>query len=278
MVDFAFIREVGPFRWAVRTAVRQFYKRVARRDHRKRLPTGEWMTLPVSSHFASEIYVTGANVDWGSEKLLNLVLDGHGAFLDVGANIGYYSLYLLPKVSAVYSFEPDPRARRNLELNVAGRPKIQIVAAAVGARKGEAVFVMDEGPETSHLALNGEDKGSQITVDITTIDAFVADRKLQVACIKIDAEGFDFEVIAGAEMVLRQQQPVVLTEAAPDAPLFALMDKSGYRVFAFVRDPRSRKRSFAELKPGVPPPGVTKMLFLIPQRLVASFLEKAKTC
>ena len=108
MVNIGFIKEVGPFRWVFRTVVRQFYKRIVKRDHTMRLPTGEWITLPVSNHFASEAFVTHGDVDWGSERLLEALLSRKGVFLDVGAHIGYYSLYVLPRVLAVYSFEPDP--------------------------------------------------------------------------------------------------------------------------------------------------------------------------
>jgi FkbM family methyltransferase len=236
-----------------------------------RLPTGEWITLPLSSHFASEVFVTGADVDWGSEKLFNLVIDGHGAFLDVGANIGYYSLYLLPKVSAVYSFEPDPRARKSLEVNASGKPKITVVPSAIGAKKGEALFVLDESSETSHLATASEKNQNMIKVDVTTIDAFVTERGISVECIKVDAEGLDLEVLAGAINVLIGQQPLVLTEARPDAALFALIEKAGYRVFAFIRDARTRERAFAELQRGIAPGGATKMLFLVPSRLVERF-------
>jgi hypothetical protein len=50
--------------------VRQFYKRVLRRDLRMKLPTGLPIVLPRSSQFGSEAYVTNANVDLGAEALL----------------------------------------------------------------------------------------------------------------------------------------------------------------------------------------------------------------
>ena len=229
------------------------------------------MTLPISSRFASEVFVTGAKVDWGSEKLLNDVIDGHGAFLDVGANIGYYSLYIVPKVPAVYSFEPDPRARKSLEANVSANPKITVVPAAVGASRGEALFVLAEGSETSHLTGVSGQGENRINVEVTTIDAFVAEQKLAVESIKIDAEGFDLEVLEGAQNVMVDQQPLVLTEAQPAAELFTLTARVGYRVFAFVRDVTTRKRSFLELRDGIPPRSVTKMLFLVPGRSVERF-------
>jgi FkbM family methyltransferase len=275
LLNRKFIREVGVLRWVWRTAVRQLYKRVLRRKQRMLLPTGEWMTLPATSRFASEAYITGANVDWGSERLLDALLLGEGTFLDVGANIGYYSLYFLPRASSVYSFEPDPRVRVSLNANVRGKTKIEVIPWAVGARVGRARFVLDSNEERSHLS--GESEAQEgIDVEVTTIDAFVAARGLRVEAIKVDAEGHDAEVIAGALRTLREQTPVVLTEAEPDAELFRLTGDVGYRVFAYVRAPETRRRSFAELKSGVAPPGETKMLFLIPQAMAEEIKRSAE--
>jgi FkbM family methyltransferase len=275
LVNIRFIREVGPLRWAFRTAIRQFYKRVLRRDHRMRLPIGGWITLPVSSRFATEAYVTGADVDWGSERLLAALMDGTGAFLDVGANIGYYSLYFAPLASAVYSFEPDPRVRQALERNVASNPRIHVLPFAVGAVKGKARFVLERDAEVSHLLRDGQASGNEIEVEVMTLDVFAAERGLRVEAIKIDVEGHDREVIEGALTIMRQQHPVVLTESPPDAELFRLTRETGYRVFGYVRHRQTRKRHFAELQPDVPTSGETKMLFLVPERLVERILLNA---
>lgn len=64
MANITFLREVGPVRWVVRTAIRQFYKRVLKKDQRMRLPTGEWITLPINNQFSTEAFITGGNVDW----------------------------------------------------------------------------------------------------------------------------------------------------------------------------------------------------------------------
>jgi FkbM family methyltransferase len=273
LINIAFIREVGPLRWAWRTAIRQYYKRVVKRDHTMHLPTGEWMTLPIGDHFASEAFITQGDVDWGSEKLLFSLLRQKGVFLDVGAHIGYYSLYMLPGVSKVYSFEPDPRVFALLENNVGAKPKIETIPWAVGATAGRAGFTLERDAEISHLSRYGEDKFRQIVVDVVTIDSFVFERGLAVEAIKIDVEGHDIEVIRGAMGVLEEQQPLVLTEARPDAELFALMQRISYRVHAFVRHPRTRKKRMAELSADVPIAGETKMLFLVPHRLKRSFTQ-----
>jgi FkbM family methyltransferase len=271
LINIAFIREVGPLRWAMRTAIRQYYKRVVKRDHSIQLPTGEWMTLPIGDHFASEAFITQGDVDWGSEKLFASLLNRKGVFLDVGAHIGYYSLYMLPRVLEVYGFEPDPRVLALLETNVLGKRNIEIVPAAVGATPGRARFTLERDSEVSHLSEIGEESLNQIEVDVVTIDSFVSTRGLIVEAIKIDVEGHDTEVIEGSLGVLEDQQPLVLTEAKPDAVLFGLTWRAGYRVFAYVRLPRTRKKHFTELFAEVPIPGETKMLFLVPHRFSEEF-------
>jgi hypothetical protein len=52
------------------------------------------MCLPPLDRFASEAYITGADVDWESERLLFSLLGKQGVFLDIGAHIGYYALYM----------------------------------------------------------------------------------------------------------------------------------------------------------------------------------------
>lgn len=278
MLNYVFMKEVGYARWALRTALRQFHKRVLSRSHAMRLPTGEWLGLPLSSHFASEAYVSGADVDWGSEKLLAAVMTGRGVFLDVGANIGYYSLYMAPRASAVYSFEPDPRARLHLQQNVSSHSNIHVVPHAVGRAPGEALFKLERSCEVSHLSSEVDGTGDQIKVRVETIDAFVLEEGLTVEAIKIDAEGHDAQVIEGALGVLSAQTPVVLTESEPNAELFGLTDTVGYRVFAYVRHRETRKTTFVELLGGKVAWGDTKMIFLIPPRMADTIEAVARTC
>jgi FkbM family methyltransferase len=274
-MNTAFIKEVGPLRWAYRTLLRQFFKRILRRDHQMRLPTGELITLPISDHSATETFITNANIDWGTEELLASLLQHKGVFLDVGAHIGYYSLYMLPRVTAVYAFEPDPRVRVFLEKNLSGKPNAEVLPIAVSSAPGKARFTLEGNTDVSHLSKGDEESANQIEVDVTTLDAFAASHNLVVEAIKIDAEGFDTEILQGGLTLLTQQRPLVVTEASPDDTLFALTAQVKYRVFAFIRHPHTRKRSFAELLPNAAVPGQTKMLFLVSQERTAEFANKA---
>jgi hypothetical protein len=105
-----FIREVGAAKWLLRKFVREFWKRVLKRDN--------FLRLPKENHYSSDIFVTNCEIDWGAERVLSKHLEKNGVFLAVGAHMGYYSLYVLPLVKAVYAFEPDSRARAWLTRNL----------------------------------------------------------------------------------------------------------------------------------------------------------------
>lgn len=277
IINFDFIGEVGFLKWFWRTAFRQYRKKILRRGHTMYLPTGEQFFLPISSHFASEAFVTNGNVDWGSEALLFRLLKKEGSLLDVGANIGYYSLYLLPKVTSVYSFEPDPRNIKYLRRNIDQKANIFFIQKAVGEFVGKTSFTLEESGEVSHITHHAELDKNTIEVEITTIDSFVKENSVRSEAIKIDAEGFDIHVLRGAIFTLRTQRSIVLTEAKPSIELFEIVRKLGYLVFAFTRD-KSSTKCFLEINFDTFKGTRTKMLFLVPEEMKSTIIDEVSYC
>jgi FkbM family methyltransferase len=269
-INSEFVKEVGTFTWVRRTIVRQFSKRVLCKDNTVVLPTGLRMRLPRASKFASEVFITRSNVDWGSEELFANHLDASGVVLDVGANIGYYSLYMLPRAATVHAFEPDPRALSVLRLNLAGHPNAHVHGVALGNCIGKSSFILEPNSEVSHLADSSTHHGGdRHEVDVTTIDQFVAEKDLRITGIKIDVEGADLDVIEGAIQTLASQAPLVLTETKPDERLFGLIRPLSYKVFAFIKHPNTSKFQLQEINRVST--FRTKMLFLVPNRLQLTF-------
>jgi FkbM family methyltransferase len=269
-INREFVKEVGVFTWLRRTFLRQFSKRILRKDNTIVLPTGLRMLLPRTSKFASEVFITGSNVDWGSEEVFANHLDASGVVLDVGANIGYYSLYVLPRTAGVHAFEPDPRALTVLRTNVAGHANAHVHSLAVSKGTGKSFLILESNSEVSHLAdPSTQPSDKRCDIDVTTIDHFVAEQDLRVTGIKIDVEGADLDVIEGAVRTLESQFPLVLTETNPDERLFKMIRPLGYKVFAFVKHPNASQFKFHEIV------GEgnfqTKMLFLVPTRLQDTF-------
>jgi len=138
-----------------------------------------------------------------------------GTFVDVGANLGYYSVAASRWVGAagkVFAFEPVPRTRSlltaNLELNRCENVEVLPLACSRACGRARMVTASDTG--WSRLA---RDDGGDLDVDTTTIDAFVADRGLdRLDVLKIDVEGADFDVVRGAERTIERFRPAVLVE------------------------------------------------------------------
>ena len=272
MLNLTFIKETGPLRWLLRMALRQLHKRVVRREQTMRLWTGNSFLLPLRSACATEIFVTDGNMDWGVEALLAALLTGRGCFLDVGANIGFYSVLLEPLVTRVLAFEPDARARATLERNVAGLTAITIMPVAVGDRDGTAAFCLDDTSETSHLAADGEG----ISVRMVTLDAVVGDQQLTVEAIKTDVEGHDLEVLHGARSLLATQRPIVVSELQPDAAVVSFAASVGYAVLAFARHRQTREICFIHLDESPIAGLVFKMLILCPSERMTEVTASAR--
>lgn len=128
--------------------------------------------------------------------------------LNVGAHVGIYALCLArwsgPK-GRVYAFEPNPEARevleRHVKLNDVGE-QIEIVGSAVSKEPGEASFFATEVEGFSRLgepnpyARHG--KLTPVTVPVTTVDAFCAQRGLTPDWIMMDIEGYEIAALEGA--------------------------------------------------------------------------------
>lgn len=130
--------------------------------------------------------------------------------LDVGANVGAYSLLLGQWVGAsgtVVAFEPAPDAhdglRRHIHLNALDAI-VTPVRAAVGAAPATARFVVGATAGESRLATTNDDDAAAMTVPVTTIDEFCARERLTPDFIKIDVEGAELDVLRGARETIRR--------------------------------------------------------------------------
>jgi len=122
---------------------------------------------------------------------------------DVGAHIGLYTVGLAKRLGGngrVIAFEPDEKNFRDLlhhlELNNA-QASVQAVRAAVAAHDGHVYFTHDRGVE-NRIAVENTLQNS--SVPAVTLDSFFEDRRLDI--LKVDVEGFEEDVLEGAELLL----------------------------------------------------------------------------
>jgi FkbM family methyltransferase len=124
--------------------------------------------------------------------------------LDIGANIGYYTLQfarLVGPLGKVIAFEPDVKNFALLERSVRenGFTNIELVNAAVSDTCGRAALHHSpSNPGDHRLYHTGEDR-TTTDVAVTTIDAFFRNRDRRVDFIKIDIQGGEPRALKGAQ-------------------------------------------------------------------------------
>lgn len=151
--------------------------------------------------------------------------------LDCGAHIGYHALLIaqLADAGRVFAFEPTT-TRKMLRANIAHlrAANVEIVPMAVGR---------ETGWRKEPLYQIWGTKPNLAAVRFTTIDAFVAERRCsRLDLLKIDVDGYDFDVLRGAEHTLARFDPWVIVEinrnlalrGTTPAMVFTWMHGQGY--------------------------------------------------
>jgi len=159
-----------------------------------------------------------------------------GSVIDVGANIGLSTILLARLAGHVTAYEPSPPnaalLRRNLERN--GITNVTIRTAAASSAPGTLRFHVAAFGAGSHVVAAGHVAGERIeTVDVpaVTLDEAELQSGRPIAFIKIDAEGHEPNVLAGARRLLARDRPPVFTEVN----LWCLSAFAGHSPGAFVR-------------------------------------------
>jgi FkbM family methyltransferase len=127
-------------------------------------------------------------------------------FFDVGANRGIYSLLLSENDSnTTYSFEPHPKTYSLLEYNIAfnNRRNIYPFNFAIGSEISKIRFTDVPYSSTNHV-LDVDTHETCIEVQLTTLDEFCIIRGIQPNILKIDVEGFEYNVLLGSDKILNK--------------------------------------------------------------------------
>jgi FkbM family methyltransferase len=163
-------------------------------------------------------------------------------FIDVGANIGSYTILASAHVGAnSITYEPVPLTFKGLLNNLRINnimDRVSVNNVAVGSDEGEINFTTDRGT-MNHVTNNPDD--NFISVPISTLDLSI--RNLNVpALLKIDVEGYEYEVLMGSNNLLSNSNLkaiIVETNLQGDRygnsgnALIQLLDKYGFNPFHY---------------------------------------------
>jgi FkbM family methyltransferase len=157
-----------------------------------------------------------AFIDIDEIRELSARLAPGAVFFDIGSYFGWYSLLLAKRFHATaYAFEPVAANYELLVENCRLNPAVNVrtFQVAMSDRVGEVCFHTPSADNRGTGRIL--DEGGQ-RVPATTLDAFVAEHGVQkIDAMKIDVEGAEVRVLAGARETLRRFRPVILSELNP---------------------------------------------------------------
>jgi FkbM family methyltransferase len=153
--------------------------------------------------------------------------------IDVGAHVGYYTLLasvLVGETGSVWAFEPDPTNARFLRhhVDVNRCENAHVEELAVSDADGSSRFRFGTGSGTGRL-----DKDGQIDVRTIRLGQFCAARGIMPAALKIDVEGGEVAVLAGAAEIIAQSRPVIFLSthsAAAHDKCLSMLRAAGYSI------------------------------------------------
>jgi len=144
-------------------------------------------------------------------------------FVDVGANVGFFSMIAAARVGAsgrVLAIDADPRALAQLERNVRlnGRETITILPVAASDRAGTLRFTIAEqlGWSTAVADFPHRPAIDTVTVPARPLDEIVAEELpggRAVRLVKIDVEGHEASVLRGARELIAARRTTFIVES-----------------------------------------------------------------
>ena len=152
--------------------------------------------------------------------------------IDIGANVGLWSCDLVKSFDHVIAFEPVAEFIECFKKNVTGSNYV-IEPVALGRTESLIEMNIVQGNTGhSHIDPASVGKGS---IPLKTLDSYNYEN---VDLIKIDVEGFEEEILAGAMQTILRNKPVIVVEqqkheykdAMTDKPSIKILESWGYRV------------------------------------------------
>jgi FkbM family methyltransferase len=200
-------------------------------------------------------------------KVLKEFFNKSDYFLDIGSNIGWYSV-LAKKINPdieVYAYEPILEIfNKNQHFHRVNKIKNKLNNIAVSSINGEAEIILpvtsyieEETTATlSHDSWQANTRNKKYVVETKSLDTIIDKIKLRKNArivIKIDVEDFEADVIKGGRAVINQFQPIIVCEILfrkhGNKQMLLELQKINYLAYGITRDGLFRMNDFDFQKP-----------------------------
>ncbi len=169
---------------------------------------------------------------WRARDAAIAACDQKRICIDIGANVGLWACDLVNEFQTVIAFEPVEEFRDCFKKNVKGSNYI-VESVALGRTETFIEMSIVQG-NTGHSHINPTSLGKG-TIPLKTLDSYNYEN---IDMIKIDVEGYEEEILAGAMNTILKNKPVIVVEqqkheykdAITDKPSIKILESWGYRV------------------------------------------------
>jgi FkbM family methyltransferase len=225
----------------------------------------EWLTNPVSIRYAygfriclnqndilgccPSIGITGIH-ELHVTELFRKILRKGMVVVDVGANVGWYSLLAaVGEAGTVVAFEPEPHnfalLRSSIEMNGFAK-RVIAIPECVFDKDGETTLHLDSDNMGGHSIVHAERPSGVLKVPMTRLDTILPSMGIKrVNLLKVDVEGAEKQVIDGLGKLLQDIDHIIM-EWNPDAwegqssVLHRLLET--FEVYQIIRSPLLTRR------------------------------------
>lgn len=198
---------------------------------------GHEMFLDPTDSIVSPMLLRDGYFEPYETTLIESVVKPGDVVLDIGANIGYYTLIfarLVGEQGRVYAFEPDPTNFQLLKKNIRanGYHNVVFINKAVAEVSGPLSLYLCPDNKGDHRIFASEDDRNAIPIQATTLDEHFTDYQGKIDFIKMDIQGSEGRAVRGMQKLLRKHRDVkIITEFWP-----AGLRRSGIEAKEYLAD------------------------------------------
>lgn len=167
-------------------------------------------------------------------ELFSFLLDENHTVIDVGGNIGLFTILAAKKAKKVYVFEPDPDCLENIKKNITYYSLDNVILSnkALSNEKGEKSFFKDDYYSTlgSFSKKNIDHNSQEFIIETVKLDDFVNSKKIDgVDIIKLNIQGAEGYAIEGGKELISRELPIILIEFWPYG-----LESTGYKPITLI--------------------------------------------
>jgi FkbM family methyltransferase len=208
----------------------------------------------LNSYHHKGYWFYGINREKKSIALFRELIDKDSTVFDVGGHIGYFTtffMYLTGEKGKVVVFEPSFENLKYLKSNIGRLPpefknNILLIEKGVGSDIGlldlyidpitgqNNSFVKDFSGFLYNRKFQAEKNVETkiVKVEVTTLDNFINETEIKPNFIKIDVEGYEWEVIQGSSDFINQNKPTLMIEIqSNELNIYNFFKGLDYRIF-----------------------------------------------